>query len=71
MAKKIEITEKQKAQFNRMLQALQRIKAYQSPDRLRKNSDKDWGLEYEEALEMAYENMQTDASNGCKSVRPL
>lgn len=62
MAKKIQITEKQALQFNRMLTALTRIKHYDSPDRLRKNSEKTYGLEFEEALEYAYENMQGEAA---------
>ncbi|MGF7026310.1 hypothetical protein [Sphingobacterium sp. HSC-15S19] len=68
---KTQITEKQKAQFNLMLEALKAIKAYQSPSKLRKESEKDWGLEYEEALEMSYENIQTTATLACKNIKPL
>lgn len=39
---KVEITLKQAMQFNQMLATLKRIKAYQSPDKLRKESEKDW-----------------------------
>lgn len=64
MAKKIEITENQALRFNQMLQTLKRIsKDYQTPDQLRRNSEKQYGLEYEEALEMAYENVQEEARN--------
>lgn len=66
---KIEITEKQKLQFNLMLNALKKIKAYQSPEKLRKDSEKDWGLDFEEAIEMAYENIQLDATFACKGVK--
>lgn len=38
MPKKVEITEKQKQQFNTMLNLLKKIKAYQSPEKLRKHS---------------------------------
>lgn len=43
---KILITEKQKQQFNIMLNALKKIKAYQTPDRLRKVVKRigDWTL---------------------------
>ncbi|MCK5611337.1 hypothetical protein KAR91_56225 [Candidatus Pacearchaeota archaeon] len=44
-----------------LIEALRRISAYQSIETLQKNSKKDWGLEYEEALEMSYENMQSEA----------
>lgn len=68
---KVLITEKQKQQFNLMLNALKKIKAYQSPEKLRKDSEKDWGLDFEEAIEMAYENIQSEASFACKNVKPL
>lgn len=68
---KVLITEKQKRQFNLMLNALKKIKAYQSPAKLRKDSSKDWGLDFEEAIEMAYENIQNEAAVACKNVKPL
>jgi hypothetical protein len=68
---KVQITEKQKQQFNLMLNALKKIKAYQSPEKLRKDSSKDWGLDFEEAIEMAYENIQSEAAFACKNVKPL
>jgi len=68
---KAQITEKQKQQFNIMLNALKKIKAYQSPAKLRKDSSKDWGLDFEEAIEMAYENIQIEAAVACKNVKPL
>jgi len=69
MAKKITITEKQALQFNKMLNTLWRIKAYQSPEKLRKNSEKDFGLDFEEAIEMAYENIQSEAINNSKGIK--
>lgn len=45
-----------------LIEALNRISAYQSIETLQKDSEKDWGLEYEEALEMSYENMQNEAN---------
>jgi hypothetical protein len=72
MTKKIQITEKQAQQFNRMLAMLKRIsKQYQTPDRMKKDSDKDWGLDYTGALEMAYENIQGDAGAACKGIKQI
>lgn len=55
--------------YARMYVALQRIKRYQSPARLRRDSQKQYGLSYEEALEYAYENIQSEAATGLKGVR--
>lgn len=38
------MTQKQKNDYNKMLNALKAIKSYQSPERLRRDSEKDWGL---------------------------
>jgi len=48
---------------------LRRIAAYHTPERLRNRSQKDWGLDYEEALEMAYENVLQEAKSALKAVR--
>ena len=71
MTNKIQITENQKQQFNKMLTTLKHIKAYRSPQNLRKNSEKDLGLDFDEAIEMAYENIQNEASFSIKNVKPL
>lgn len=72
MAKKITITEKQAEQFNYMLAIHRKIaRDYQTPDQLRKNSEKQYGLDYEESLEMAYENLQSEAGAAAKGVRPI
>lgn len=64
------MSNKQQEQFNRMLAALKTISQdYQTPDQLRKNSEKMWGVDYEEALEMAYENIQQLAKDASKGVR--
>ena len=69
---KILITEKQKQQFNLMLNTLRKIsKGYQTTSQLRKDSEKDWGLDFEEAIEMAYENIQGEAAFASKNVKPL
>ena len=42
---------------------LKRIaKGYKTPDQLRRQSQKEYGLDYAEAIEMAYENLQAEAS---------
>lgn len=40
---------------------LRRIMAYMTPDQLRRQAEKQSGLDYEEALEMAYENVREEA----------
>lgn len=69
--KKIEITIKQAEQFNMMLSALRTIKSYQSPGAIKKDRGKDWGLDAEEAIEMAYENIQATAKNSCRNIKPI
>lgn len=70
MEKKIQITEKQAVQFNVMLTVLKRIaKGYQTTEQLRRGSEKQYGLEYEEALEMAYENIQVEAETASKGLK--
>lgn len=65
------MTKNQIENYNKMRNALIEIKNYQSPEELRNNSEKDWGLEFEEAIEMAYENIQITAKNAVKGVRSL
>ena len=43
----------------------------QTPKQLRRDSEKDWGLDYDEALEMAYENIQNDAATAVKGIRAI
>lgn len=69
MKPKITITLKQAQQFNSMLHQLKRIKAYDSVEKLRRSSEKNFGLEFEEAIEMAYENMQGEAQ--IKGIKPI
>lgn len=52
-----------------MFNALQRIKAYDTPERLHRGSQKDWGLEASEAIEYAYENVLQEAKVGLKGIR--
>lgn len=41
--------------------ALKRITKYQTVQQLRRNSEKEYGLSFEEALEYAYENVKEEA----------
>lgn len=53
-----------------MKESLQRIaKHYYTPDQLRKEAGSAYGISYEEALEMSYENIQEEARFGLKGVR--
>ena len=57
-------------QQQRMYDTLKRIaREYQTPDQLRRNSERDFGCDYEDALEMAYENLQQEAESAIKGVR--
>lgn len=49
--------------YAQMYAALSRIKAYQSPDQLKKDSWEEWGVpDGNEAVEMAYENVIHEAN---------
>ena len=49
--------------------ALKRITLYQTPERLRRASEKDWGLGFEEAIEYSYENIKQEAKDAIKGKR--
>ena len=49
--------------------ALKTISKYQTPEQLRRGSRKQYGLEYEEALEYAYENIMWVAKRVLASVK--
>lgn len=56
--------------YNKMYDALKTIaNGYQTPDQLKRSSKQQWGLDYEEILEMAYENIQQLAKEATKKVR--
>lgn len=66
------MTPTQAKQFNTMLAALKVMtNGYQTTSQLRKNAEKQYGLDYEEVLEMAYENMQGVARQACKGIKPI
>ena len=49
--------------------ALRRIAAYDSTSRLRRQSEHVWGVGFEEAIEMAYENIQEEARAALRGYR--
>ena len=49
--------------------ALKCITHYDPPDKLRKRAEKDYGLSGDEAIEMAYENVLTEARVAIKGKR--
>lgn len=66
------MTPKQAKQFNSMLAALKIItNGYQTSTQLRKNAEKQYGLDFEEVIEMAYDNMQGVARQACKGISPI
>ncbi len=66
------MTEKQKQQFNLMLERLKIIaKGYQTTDRLREISQKRLGPDYKETLEIAYKNIREEAISCIKGIREI
>ena len=54
----------------RLYDALHKIaKGYMTPDELRRKCTEEYGLEYHEVLEIAYENIQQDAAKAIKGMR--
>jgi hypothetical protein len=49
--------------------ALKRISSFDRPEKLRRNSEKSYGLEYSEALEYAYENVIEAAKSAIRGRR--
>lgn len=68
----ITITQKQLENYNKMWAALKKIsRLYQTPDQVRRTAGELTGLDYTEALEMAYENIRADAKTAIKGVKCL
>jgi len=56
------LSEKQKGNYNAMLKCLKLIgKGYKTAEQLQRQSEKLYGLEYHEALEMSYDNIRGEA----------
>lgn len=66
------MTKAQRTQFNRMRYVLRKIsRMYQKPQQMKKHSETDWGVDYEEALEMAYENIQQEAAKAVSGIKEI
>lgn len=66
------MTPKQREQFNKMRDTLKRIASgYQTPAQIRRDSEKDYGLPFDEAIEYAYENIQAEARAASKGVQAI
>jgi hypothetical protein len=53
----------------RLYDALKRITAYMPPEKLEKVCEKKYGLERDEAIEMAYENVLSEAAQAIKGMQ--
>lgn len=53
----------------RLYDALKKIGKYMTPDQFRRDSGSNSGLDYEEYLEMSYENIQAEAKRATHGVR--
>lgn len=53
----------------RLCDALKRIASFDSPEWMRKNAERAYGLSPEEAIEMAYENVIEEARSAIKGIR--
>jgi hypothetical protein len=70
MKNTVTLTAKQAVQFRRMHSILVKIsKDYQTPKQLCKDSENEYGVEYLEALEMSYENIQGEAKAAIKGIQ--
>ena len=57
------------ANEQRYWDALKRIASYQSPEKLHRNAEKQYGLPADEAIEMAYANVIAEAKNAILNRR--
>ena len=53
----------------RLYDAMKRIQKYMTPDQIRRDAKREMGLDYEEYLEMSYENIQAEAKRAVHGVR--
>lgn len=53
----------------KMFNTLKRISQYQPYEKLKRSSEKQYGLDYEEALEYSYENVIYEAKYALKGIR--
>lgn len=62
------MTKRQHENYMRMYNALKKIRAYASSDWIRKNSEKTYGLDPDEAIEMTYDSIKQDAFFALRGV---
>jgi len=65
------MTDNEKKHHGIMFSALQKISLYMKVEEIREGSEDEYGLEFEEALEMAYENMQSEAINALEMIKKI
>ena len=66
------MTAKQIENYNRMREELIQITKYQTTNQLRKEGDdRKYGLDYEETLEYAYENVMGTAKDAVKGIKAI
>ena len=53
----------------RYFDALKEISQYRSPEWLRRNAEKEYGCDFDDAIEMAYENVIETAKRAVKGRR--
>jgi hypothetical protein len=63
------MTPKEQRDYDQMYWALRRITKYTTPAQIRRSSQKQYGLGYEECLEYAYENVLGEAKTGLRRVQ--
>jgi hypothetical protein len=63
------MTPTEEKNYVRMYMYLKEITRYQTPEQLSRGCRKGYGLEYEEALEYAYENVIETAKQAVKGIR--
>lgn len=63
------MTEKELERMRKLYDALKRIARYQSPDQLRRGSERQYGLSANEAIEYAYENVLFEAKAATMGMR--
>ena len=65
------MTPEEKTNYNRMHAMLVKIESdYQTPEEIRESYE-DMGLDFDEALEMAYENIQSEALNTVNNIKRI
>lgn len=65
------MTLNERQNYNQMLEALKKIAAFDTPEQLERNSEGEYGLEYEEALELAYGNIRQIAISATGGISPM